>query len=189
MRLITLIFTAISLAMDAFTVAIAKGISLKEAKPHQAMKVAFFFGGFQALMPFIGWTLGQSFEKYISAFTPWIALILLCSIGGKMLYESFQDDTEEVEDNADPLSTKSLTILAIATSIDALAVGVTFAFLKVNIVLAITLIGLITFIISYLGVVLGNKVGKYLKNYAEIVGGIILIIIGISIFLQSNILS
>ena len=79
MGLITLIFTAISLAMDAFTVAIAKGISLKEAKPHQAMKVAFFFGGFQALMPFIGWTLGQSFEKYISAFTPWIALILLCT--------------------------------------------------------------------------------------------------------------
>lgn len=188
MGLITLVFTAISLAMDAFTVAIAKGISLKEAKPHQAMKVAFFFGGFQALMPFLGWVLGQSFEKYINAFTPWIALILLCAIGGKMLYESFQDD-EEVEDNVDPLSTKSLTILAIATSIDALAVGITFAFLKVNIVLAITLIGVITFIISYIGVILGNKVGKYLKNYAEIVGGIILIIIGISIFLQSNILS
>ena len=107
--------------MDAFTVAIAKGISLKEAKPHQAMKVALFFGGFQALMPFIGWALGQSFEKYISAFTPWIALILLCSIGGKMLYESFQDD-DEVEDNTDPLSTKSLTIL-----VDFLIIGSTFS--------------------------------------------------------------
>ena len=116
MGLITLIFTAISLAMDAFTVAIAKGISLKEAKPHQAIKVALFFGGFQALMPFIGWALGQSFEKYISAFTPWIALILLCAIGGKMLYESFQDDTEEVEDSTDPLSTKSLTILAVISA-------------------------------------------------------------------------
>ena len=167
--------------------AIAKGISLKEAKPHQAAKVALFFGGFQALMPFIGWACGQSFEKYIHAFTPWIALILLCAIGGKMLYESFQDDEDEVEEG-NPLSTKSLMILAIATSIDALAVGVTFAFLNVNILWAITLIGGITFVISYAGVVLGNKVGKYLKNYAEIVGGIILIIIGLSIFLQNTIL-
>lgn len=187
MGLITLVFVAISLAMDAFTVAIAKGISLKEAKLHQAAKVALFFGGFQALMPFIGWACGQSFEKYIHAFTPWIALILLCAIGGKMLYESFQDDEDEFEEG-NPLSTKSLMILAIATSIDALAVGVTFAFLNVNILWAITLIGGITFVISYAGVVLGNKVGKYLKNYAEIVGGIILIIIGLSIFLQNTIL-
>lgn len=186
MGLITLIFVAISLAMDAFTVAIAKGISLKEDKPHQAVKVALFFGGFQALMPFIGWFCGQSFEKYINAFTPWIALILLCTIGGKMLYESFQED--EVEDEDEPLSTKSLTMLAIATSIDALAVGVTFAFFNVNILWAIALIGGITFVISYAGVILGNKVGQYLKNYAEIVGGIILIIIGLSIFWQ-NIIS
>ena len=101
MGLITLVFVAISLAMDAFTVAIAKGISLKEAKPHQAAKVALFFGGFQALMPFIGWACGQSFEKYIHAFTPWIALILLCAIGGKMLYESFQDDEDEFEEEED----------------------------------------------------------------------------------------
>ncbi len=188
MGLITLIFIAISLAMDAFTVSIAKGISLKEVKSKQAVKVALFFGGFQALMPFIGWFCGQSFEKYINAFSHWIALILLCAIGGKMLYESFQDDEDE-EDEVDPLNTKSLTILAIATSIDALAVGVTFAFLDVNILWAITLIGGITFVISYFGVILGNKVGKYLKNYAEIVGGIILIIIGISIFLQNTILS
>lgn len=188
MGLITLIFIAISLAMDAFTVAIAKGISLKEAKPHQAAKVALFFGGFQALMPSIGWLCGQSFEKYISTSTPWIALILLCSIGGKMLYESFQDDDEDQEE-VDPLSTKSLTILAIATSIDALAVGVTFAFLNVNILWAIALIGGITFVISYGGVILGNKIGGYLKNYAEIVGGIILIIIGISIFLEHMVLS
>lgn len=183
---ITLIFVAISLAMDAFTVSIAKGISLKAVKSKQAAKVALFFGGFQALMPFIGWFCGQSFEKYITAFSHWIALILLCGIGGKMLYESFQDD--EDEEDHDPLNTKSLMILAIATSIDALAVGVTFAFLKVNIFLAIALIGIITFIISYFGVILGNKVGKYFKNYAEIVGGIVLIIIGISIFLQHNVL-
>ena len=187
MGLITLVFVAISLAMDAFTVAIAKGISLKEAKPHQAAKVALFFGGFQALMPLLGWLFGLSFEKYITAFDHWIALILLCAIGGKMLYESFQDDEDEFEEG-NPLSTKSLMILAIATSIDALAVGVTFAFLNVNILWAITLIGGITFVISYAGVVLGNKVGKYLKNYAEIVGGIILIIIGLSIFLQNTIL-
>lgn len=183
---ITLIFVAISLAMDAFTVSVAKGISLKEVKSKQAAKVALFFGGFQALMPFIGWFCGQSFEKYINEFSHWIALILLCSIGGKMLYESFQDDEDEKDE--DPLNIKSLIILAVATSIDALAVGVTFAFLKVNIFLAIALIGIITFIISYLGVILGNKVGKYFKNYAEIVGGIVLIIIGISIFLQHNVL-
>lgn len=104
-----------------------------------------------------------------------------------MLYESFQDEEDE-EDEVDPLNTKSLTILAIATSIDALAVGVTFAFLNVNIFWAIALIGGITFVISYLGVFLGNKVGKYFKNYAEIVGGIILIIIGLSIFLQNTVL-
>ncbi|MDE5977791.1 MAG: manganese efflux pump MntP family protein [Turicibacter sp.] len=178
-----LIFVAISLAMDAFTVAIAKGISLKEAKPQQAAKVALFFGGFQALMPFIGWACGQSFAKYVKAFTPWIALILLGAIGGKMLYESFQKDENDGEED-NPLNTKSLILLAVATSIDALAVGVAFAFFSVNILQAIALIGGITIIMCYAGVVLGNKVGKYLKNYAEIVGGIILILIGISIFLQ-----
>ena len=189
MGFITLIFVAISLAMDAFTVSIAKGISLKEVKPKQAAKVALFFGGFQALMPFLGWLFGLSFEKYIKVFDHWIALILLGAIGGKMLYESFkEDDNEEKEDN-DPLNSKSLIILAIATSIDALAVGVTMAFLDVNIVLAVILIGVITFIISFSGVIIGNKVGEYLKNYAEIVGGIILILIGISIFLEHTILA
>lgn len=189
MGLIKLIFIAIGLAMDAFTVAIAKGISLKKATEAQAAKVALFFGGFQALMPFLGWLFGLSFEKYIKAFDHWIALILLGAIGGKMLYESFkEDDNEEKEDN-DPLNSKSLIILAIATSIDALAVGVTMAFLDVNIVLAVILIGVITFIISFSGVIIGNKVGEYLKNYAEIVGGIILILIGISIFLEHTILA
>ena len=180
MGLITLVFVAISLAMDAFTVAIAKGISLKEAKPHQAAKVALFFGGFQALMPFIGWACGQSFEKYIHAFTPWIALILLCAIGGKMLYESFQDDEDEFEEG-NPLSTKSLMILAIATSIDALAVGVTFAFLNIDIIPICVSIGVITFLVCFIGVLIGKKIGSVFKNYAQIIGGIILILIGLNI--------
>lgn len=183
MGILTLIFIAISLAMDAFTVSIAKGMSLKRSNSCQAAKVAVFFGGFQALMPLIGWICGQSFAKYIQTFTPWIALILLGAIGGKMLYEAFSHDGEE-EENQGSLSVKSLTILAIATSIDALVVGVTFAFFDVNIVLAITIIGIITFIVSYIGVLLGKKIGKYLNNYAEIVGGIILILIGLSIFLN-----
>lgn len=188
MSIIALIFVAIGLAMDAFTVAIAKGISLKEATFSQAAKVALFFGGFQALMPFLGWLFGLSFEKYITAFDHWIALILLTLIGGKMLYESFKDEDEE-EEEADPLNARSLLVLAIATSIDALAVGVTFAFLNVNILTSVALIGIITFVISFAGVIIGNKVGEYLKNYAEIVGGIILILIGISIFLEHTVLA
>ncbi len=183
MGILTLIFIAVSLAMDAFTVSIAKGISLKRATSNQAAKVALFFGGFQALMPFIGWACGQSFAKYIQAFTPWIALILLGAIGGKMLYEAFSHD-EDKGSQQDSLSIKSLTLLAVATSIDALVVGVMFAFFNVNIVLAITIIGLITFVISYAGVLMGNKIGRYLNNYAEIIGGIILILIGLSIFLN-----
>ena len=186
MSIIALVFVAIGLAMDAFTVSIAKGISLRKATVPQAAKVALFFGGFQALMPLLGWLFGLSFEKYITAFDHWIALILLTLIGGKMLYESFKgEDSVDV----DPLNARSLLVLAIATSIDALAVGVTFAFLNVNILTSITLIGVITFVISFAGVIIGNKVGEYLKNYAEIVGGIILILIGVSIFLEHTVLA
>lgn len=188
MSIIALVFVAIGLAMDAFTVSIAKGISLKKATVPQAAKVALFFGGFQALMPLLGWLFGLSFEKYITAFDHWIALILLTLIGGKMLYESFKGDDEE-ETDVDPLNVRSLLVLAIATSIDALAVGVTFAFLNVNILTSIALIGIITFVISFAGVIIGNKVGEYLKNYAEIVGGIILILIGVSIFLEHTVLA
>ena len=188
MSFIALVFVAVGLAMDAFTVSIAKGISLKKATMPQATKVALFFGGFQALMPLLGWLFGLSFEQYIKAFDHWIALILLTLIGGKMLYESFKGEDEE-EDEVDPLNTRSLVVLAIATSIDALAVGVTFAFLDVNIIPSIALIGIITFFITFAGVIIGNKVGEYLKNYAEIVGGIILILIGISIFLEHTVLA
>ena len=189
MSIIALVFVAIGLAMDAFTVSIAKGISLRKATVPQAAKVALFFGGFQALIPLLGWLFGLSFEKYITAFDHWIALILLTLIGGKMLYESFKGEDEEDSVEVDPLNARSLLVLAIATSIDALAVGVTFAFLNVNILTSITLIGVITFVISFAGVIIGNKVGEYLKNYAEIVGGIILILIGVSIFLEHTVLA
>ncbi|HAX73217.1 MAG TPA: manganese efflux pump MntP [Firmicutes bacterium] len=183
MSLIAIIFVAFGLAMDAFTVSIAKGISLKKVNSMAALKVALFFGGFQALMPLIGYALGVGFEKYVTAIDHWIALILLCVLGGKMVLNTFKGD-EEVVEEVDPLKNSSLTVLAIATSIDALAVGISFAFLNVNILTAILFIGIITFAICYGGVLLGKSVGPFLKNYSELVGGIILILIGISIFLE-----
>ncbi|MGL4337340.1 MAG: manganese efflux pump MntP family protein [Turicibacter sp.] len=183
MSMVAIILIAIGLAMDAFTVAIAKGISLKEVSTKNALRVALYFGAFQGLMPFLGWLFGLSFEKYITAFDHWIALILLSVIGGKMLLEAFKGDEENVVET-DPVNHRSLFILAIATSIDALAVGISFAFLDVNILMAVCVIAGITFAISYGGVLLGKTVGPYLKNYAEIVGGIILILIGISIFIE-----
>ena len=136
-------------------------------------------------MPLIGWLFGMNFELYIRSIDHWIAVFLLSFLGIKMIVEAIKDDDN---DNSTYLDNKELIILSIATSIDALAVGVTFAFLNVNILWAIALIGGITFVISYVGVILGNKVGQYLKNYAEIVGGVILIIIGLSIFLQNTVL-
>ena len=185
MGLITLAFVAISLAMDAFTVAIAKGISLKEAKPHQAAKVALFFGGFQALMPFIGWALGIQFQSYITNIDHWIAFVLLVFIGGKMIVEAVKPEEEEAVEVMDPpLDIKEMFLLAIATSIDALAVGVTFAFLDYPIVEAISIIGVTTFVISVGGVYFGNFFGSRYKNKAELAGGLILVLLGVKILLE-----
>ena len=181
MGLITLVFVAISLAMDAFTVAIAKGISLKEAKPHQAAKVALFFGGFQALMPVIGYFLGSAFESLITNIDHWIAFILLGIIGGKMIKDSFADESDNCNDD---VSFKTMFVLAVATSIDALAIGITFAFLKVNLILAVALIGVITFILAVIGTKIGNRFGDKYQNKAELVGGIILVLLGIKILLE-----
>lgn len=196
MNIVSIIFTAIALAMDAFAVSITKGMTLKSLSKGIAIKIALFFGVFQAAMPLIGWILGIGFQDHIKAIDHWVALILLSILGGKMIYEFYKgrkEDKDEVNDaeievsttlesDKDELSNKELTTLAIATSIDALAVGISFAFLDVNIILSSLIIGVITFIICFIGVIAGKKIGGLFKDYAELIGGIILIIIGINIF-------
>ena len=199
MNIITIVFTAFALAMDAFAVSVTKGMALKNLTKSIAIKIALFFGVFQAAMPLIGWMLGISFQGYIKAIDHWIALILLSILGGKMIYEFYENRKEAAAKKEEPeievstslegegnnkveLSNKELTTLAIATSIDALAVGISFAFLNVNIVSSSLIFGLITFIVCFIGVIAGKKIGGIFKDYAELIGGIILIIIGINIF-------
>ena len=167
--------------MDAFAVSICKGLGMRKVNKKQALVIGLFFGGFQALMPFVGWLLGSQFEKYITSIDHWIAFILLGIIGGKMIVESVKPDKEddEVKEMDAPLDLKEMFVLAVATSIDALAVGITFAFLDYPIVEAITVIGITTFVISIGGVYFGNKYEKK----AEFVGGLILVLLGVRILL------
>ncbi len=176
-----IILISIGLAMDAFAIAICKGLAMKNGTTKKGIIVATYFGIFQAIMPFLGYTLGISFEVAIKTLDHWIAFILLVVIGLNMIKESLSKKQEEVNDD---LSFKTMIILALATSIDALAVGVSFAFLGVNIFFSILCIGIITFVISFFGVLIGNKFGKKLKNKSELLGGIILIIMGIKILLD-----
>lgn len=199
MSIITIVLTAFALSMDAFAVSVTKGMTLKNLSKGLAIKIALFFGVFQAAMPMLGWLLGISFQEYITSIDHWIALILLSILGGKMIYEFYENRKEAKEEgnevasevsttleseskNKDYLSNKELTTLAIATSIDALAIGISFAFLNVNIVSSSLIIGIITFIVCFIGVIAGKRIGGLFKDYAELVGGIILILIGINIF-------
>ena len=186
MGFVELFLIGVGLSMDAFAVSICKGLNMKKINYKHALIIGGFFGGFQALMPFVGWALGSQFEQYIESVDHWIAFILLAFIGGKMVYEAVKggDDDEEGAENEEKLDIKELFMLAIATSIDALAVGVTFAFLGVSILTSITLIGLTTFVISVGGVVIGNKFGSKYKSKAEIAGGVILVLIGLKILLE-----
>lgn len=184
MGILEIILTGVGLAMDAFAVSICKGLGMKKLNHKHAFVYALFFGGFQALMPLIGWFLGTSFKQYIVTIDHWVAFVLLAIIGGKMLYEAVTDKEESETITESKLDIKEVCLLAIATSIDALAVGITFAFLGVNIWLAIAVIGVITFIISYIGVVVGNVFGNRYKKKAEIAGGIILILIGVKILIK-----
>lgn len=182
---IELLLMGVGLAMDAFAVSVCKGLAMRKVNKKQAFIIALFFGGFQALMPFIGWALGIQFERYITSIDHWIVFILLGFIGGKMIVEAVKpEEDEEIEQMDPPLDIKQLTILAVATSIDALAVGITFAFLNYPIVEAITIIGVITFIICIAGVYVGNFFGSKYKNKAELAGGLILILIGLKILLS-----
>ncbi len=180
MGLIELFILAVGLSMDAMAVAVCKGLSVQKIKARHAIITGLYFGGFQALMPLIGYLLGRQFESYITNIDHWIAFGLLTLIGANMLKESF-GEAEEV--NAS-FSLRAMLPMAIATSIDALAVGVTFAFLKVSIGPAVTFIGVITFALSAVGVFIGHIFGARYKSGAERVGGIVLILMGLKILLE-----
>ena len=180
MNLWEIFLVAVGLSMDAFAVAVCKGLKMPKINPKQTGIIALFFGGFQALMPLIGYFLGKQFEQYIVSIDHWITFVLLGIIGGKMIYESFKKD----EDDNGGFSIKEIFVLAIATSIDALAVGITFAFLQVNIAISVSLIGIITFTLSAAGVFIGHKFGEKYKSKAEFTGGLILILIGLKILLE-----
>ena len=176
-----LFIIAVGLSMDALAVAICKGLSMAKMSWKKGIIVGLWFGGFQALMPLIGYLLGAQFESKITVFDHWIAFILLGLIGGNMIREGVSGDEEKTDDS---VSIKSMLPLAIATSIDALAVGVTFAFLRVNIVYAVSFIGVITFLLSTVGVKVGNVFGARYKSKAEIAGGVILILMGLKILIE-----
>ena len=177
----TLLILAIGVSMDAFAVSICKGLAMKQIKFKHMLIVGLWFGGFQALMPLIGYFLGIQFETYITAYDHWIAFILLALIGGNMIKEALSNEEETADAS---LAVKIMLVLAIATSIDALALGVTFAFLQVNIWEAVSFIGVVTFLFSVVGLKIGNVFGTKYKSKAEFVGGVILILLGIKILLE-----
>ena len=186
MGFVELFLIGVGLSMDAFAVSICKGLGMKRLNMGQALVIGLFFGGFQALMPFVGWALGSQFQDLISPIDHWVAFILLAIIGGKMLVEAIRGgDEESADEPADAkLDLKELFVLAVATSIDALAVGITFAFLGVNIVEAISIIGATTFVLSVAGVAVGHAFGARYERGATIVGGVVLILIGCKILLE-----
>ena len=183
MSLFSVFLIGIGLSMDACAVSFAKGICLRRQVKTYALKLGLAFGLFQALMPLIGWWVGTYFESFITAVDHWIAFFLLGFIGVNMIRESKEAEAE-CDTYVDSIPAKDILLLAVATSIDALAVGISFAFLKVDIIPAVCLIGITTFIISCIAVFLGNKIGGKLGKYAEITGGVILILIGLKILIE-----
>ena len=177
MGLIELFLTGVGLSMDAFAVAVCKGLGMRRINMRHAFVIALFFGVFQALMPLIGWALGSQFAAFVEPIGHWIAFGLLAIIGGKMIWDAVHDNAEAMDD-AEKLSIPELIMLAIATSIDA------FAVLQVDIVFAVCTIGVITFVLSLAGVVIGNQFGARFEKPASIAGGIVLILIGIKILLE-----
>ncbi len=178
----------VGLSMDAFAASVCKGLKMRKINKAHCLVIALFFGGFQALMPLIGWVLGSQFAHYITAFDHWVAFGLLTFIGGKMIIDARKggeggNGGEAVAEES-RLDLKELLLLAVATSIDALAVGISFAFLQVNIWSAIAIIGCTTFVISMAGVVIGNRFGSRHEDRAELAGGVILILIGCKILLE-----
>ena len=180
MGFIELLLIAVGLSMDAFAVSVCKGLSVKKVGVKHAALAGLYFGGFQFLMPVIGYLLGFRFESVIESIDHWVAFVLLAFIGGNMIKESF-GKAEELNDD---FSVKTMLLMAIATSIDALAVGITFAFLEVQILPAAGLIGVTTFLLSFVGIYIGNAFGTRYNSKAELAGGIILVVIGVKILLE-----
>lgn len=181
-----LVIIAVGLAMDAFAVAVCKGLNMRKINVKQTALIALFFGGFQAGMPLIGWFIGSRFAHYIESIDHWVTFILLAIIGGKMIWESIKDKDECDECGESKLDLKELTALAIATSIDALAVGVAFAleYERNQVFVAVTLIGMITAALSAVGVLIGHKFGAKYKNKAEFAGGLVLVLMGVKFLLE-----
>ena len=182
MDIISLLLLAVGLSMDAFAVSVCKGLALKKVSLRHMCIVGAWFGGFQALMPSLGYLLGSRFEQYITAIDHWIAFVLLVLIGANMIREALSK--EEAEEANASLAFKTMLLMAVATSIDALAVGVSFAFLKAPIVPAVSFIGITTLTLSMLGVKIGNVFGVRYKSRAELAGGIVLILLGLKILLE-----
>lgn len=181
MGIAELFILAVGLSMDAFAVAVCKGLAMQEAKVKSMLIVGLWFGGFQALMPLIGYLVGVQFSEAIQAVDHWLAFLLLAAIGGNMVKESLSKDEEPGDAS---LAAKAMVLLALATSIDALAVGVSFAFLNVEILPAVTFIGVTTFCLSAAGVKVGSIFGSRYKSRAELLGGVILILLGVKILLE-----
>ena len=179
MSLMELFLIAVGLSMDAFAVSVCKGLSVRKATVKHALCVGLYFGGFQALMPLIGYLLGTQFESFITSVDHWIAFVLLSFIGGNMIRLSHEEERLD-----DSFSFKTMMTLAVATSIDALAMGVTFAFLRVNIVPAVLFIGATTFVLSAAGLKVGNVFGAKYKSRAELFGGVVLVLMGLKILLE-----
>lgn len=180
-----LVLIAVSLSMDAFAVALCKGLCMKHINYKHAGVIALFFGAFQALMPLIGWFLGKQFEQYITPIDHWIAFVLLGYIGGKMIWDALHEDNEgQACDIEERLDLKELLVMAVATSIDALAVGITFAFLQISIVPSVCTIGLITLCLSFAGVIVGNRFGNKFQSKAQLAGGTVLVLIGLKILME-----
>ena len=185
MTLWELLLIAIGLSMDAFAVSVCKGLSLQKTTWKESLAVGMYFGIFQAVMPLVGFLIGTGFAGFIEKWDHWIAFVLLAVIGAKMIIESRKKNSCETSDkNSNPLSLKKMLPLAISTSIDALAVGVTFAFLSVKIIPAISLIGIVTLILSFTGVYIGSFFSCRFKSHAEMAGGIILVLMGVKILLN-----
>lgn len=185
-----LFLIAVGLSMDAFAVSVCKGLCMKRLNMRQALVIALFFGGFQGLMPLLGWALGTQFERFITPVDHWIAFALLAFIGAKMLWDGLHGEgceecgRDAAQASSPKLDLRELVMLSVATSIDALAVGITFAFLRVDIGLSAALIGTTTFLLSFMGVAVGNRFGARFERPATFAGGVVLILIGTKILLE-----
>ena len=185
MGLFEIFMIGVGLSMDAFAASICKGLNMRRLNIKNMLIIGLFFGGFQALMPAVGWLLGKQFESYITSVDHWVAFARLVFIGGKMIYDVFTEKNEdECGEKTNRLDMKEVLTLAVATSIDALAVGISFAFLQVDILKAVSVIGVTTFVLSVIGVAVGNVFGSKYEKKATLAGGIILILIGLKILLE-----